>query len=303
MIYDKMKDCFASMKDKVRYAIDNTDLKAFFDALEGIDRPTIVTGLGGSSVVATFLAKVLREKNHVISTFMTPRDLAYMDLSGYENVICVSYSGTNLGVRLSFDNDLNKYLVTGNPRDDVNNIVYKMMNEISYVSINATVVPLSLLFLYYRNDQNLLFDILDQEISTDSANNQYEVMSGYETCTAATLLESSIIESGIGSCVIHDKYNYCHGRLNICKNTNGDLILFDGHNELDGLLKDRLKEHYGKIITIERKYDDPVIDDFYLSVLSLKLVHAIAANRNIEISDMQEYEDNDLFYRFEGKVK
>jgi hypothetical protein len=302
MNYDKMNDCFATLKDKVEYAIANTDLDLFFRKLDEIEGPTLVCGVGGSSVVASFLSKVLREKKHIISTFAFPRDLKYMDLTPYRNVISVSYSGNNIGAEVMFQTDLKKYLLTGNERDDCDNIVYHMIREDSYVSISATIVPLSLILLWYRNDPDIVREILNEEIRSDSDNSFYEVMSGYETSTASVMLESSITESGMAACVVHDKYNYCHGRINLSRHSNADLIFFKMDNELDDLLYENLKNHFRKIITISRKYEDDVINDYYATLISLKLIREIANNKGTDISDMKELADNDVFYRFNGEM-
>lgn len=303
MNYDNMHDCFRTMKEKIYGAIDNTDLNKMFTALASIKEATLVTGVGGSSIVAIFLAKVLRQKNHIVATFAFPRDLQYMDLSGYKNVISVSYSGNNIGVDASFANKLNKYLLSGSPRDGVNNIIYKMHKEGSYVSINATVVPLSLILLYYINDMNFIDEAINLNISTDSNNEAYEVLYGYENITAATLLESYLVESGMASCVLHEKYNYAHGRINLTKNLHSDLIFFKMNNEYDDLLAATLPSLYDKIITIARKHEDDVVDDYYASVLSLKLVKAIAENKDRDISDPGELPQNDVFYLYKGKLK
>ena len=302
MNYDKMTDCFATLNEKVEYAIVNTDLKAFFEKLDEIKGPTLICGVGGSSVVASFLAKVLREKKHEIATFIFPRDLKHMDLSGYENIISVSYSGSNIGAKVMFDTDLKKYLLTGNPQEDCENIVYTMKKELSYVSISATIVPLTLLLLYYQNDIGIVREILEEEIHTDSDNSFYEVMSGYETSTAGIMLESSITESGMAACVVHDKYNYCHGRINLSRHSNADLIFLRTGNELDDLLIDHLPSHFKKIITIPRKYKDDVINDYYMTLMSLKLIRDIALNKGKDISDMNELGDNDVFYLFNGEM-
>ncbi len=303
MIYDKMKDCFAQMNEKVGQALQDSDLSDIFQCLSEIDGPTLVTGSGGSSIVAVFLAKVLREKNGIIADFHFCRDLTYMPLNGYRNVIAVSYSGNNLGVRLSFDNDLNHYLFTGHPLPDVHNIVYSMPAERSYVSINATIIPLSILFLYYRNDERLLKELLDCDTKITSSNSQFEVLSGYEAQTAAILLESSIIEAGIGTCIVHDKYNYCHGRINITKRSAADMILFSSGSDLDQRLREVLSDKYEKIIIFDQKYDDRLINDFYLSILSLKLTRNIAETAEIDLADMQELPDNDRLYLFDQSVK
>ena len=303
MIYNTMKECFDNLKDNVNYCLDNTDLKELFKTLDSIKGPTIICGVGGSSGVGIFLAKVLREKRHLLTTFVSPRDIAYMDLSGYQNIIAVSYSGKNLGVDVLLNNNLNKYLLTGNKRDDFICLTYKTKNEVSYVSLSATLAPMAILLMYYKNDRHLINEILDYNIKTNSKNRSYEVLSGYETITAHTILESSFTESGLADCVIHDKYNYCHGRINLTRNIKADLIFFKGDNELDDLYAKTLNKYYNNIITINNKYDDLIINDFYASVISLKLLKSISENYNHDLSNVKELEDNDLFYLYKGRLK
>ena len=304
MKYNTMEECFGNLNENIFYSIENTDLDEFFATLDKIDGPTIVTGVGGSSVVATFLAKILREKKHIIATFMSPRDLEYMDLGSYQNVVSCSYSGGNVGVTASFNNNLNHYLLTGHPKDFAENIVYNMKEEMSYVSISATMVPLSLLFLYYTdNNLDLLKEILDSDIDTPSKKDIYEVIYGYESQTAATMLDSCFIESGIAACALHDKYNYCHGRINLSRKKMSGVIYFRSNNELDEVITDTIPKLYDEITTIDCRYDDTVINDFYLTLISLKFIHAVALNNGVDVSDMKELLINDVFYLFKGKMK
>ena len=303
MQYEKMMDCFASLSDRVDYAIENTDLKKVFETLNEIKGSTLVCGVGGSAVVGVYLAKILREKRHLLATFVYPRDLCYMNISGYENVISVSYSGNNIGVDVLKGKRLNKYLLTGNPKKGFKNIVYKMQPELSYVSISATIVPLSILTLYYKNDPKLVKEIVNIETGLTSGDDHFEVMSGYETLTAATLIESSLVESGMATCLLHEKYNYCHGRINITKVLDSDMIFFKMNNELDEVLYETLYKYYDNIICIERRYKDDIINDFCDCVIGLKLIRNIALAKNCDISDMKEIPDNDVLYLFKGKMK
>lgn len=303
MQYEKMNDCFASLGDKIDYALEHSNLEEIFRRFDELRGPTLISGVGGSAIVGTFLCKVLREKKHIIATFAYPRDLICMDVSGYENVIAVSYSGNNIGVDVLKKLPLKKYLFTGNPRSGFENIVYRMLPEISYVSISATMVPLSIIALYYRNDPELIKTIISKETAISSDNDHYEVMSGYETLTAATLIESSLVESGMATCLLHEKYNYCHGRVNITKVLNSDLIFFKSNSELDDTLYNTLSRYYKNIIRIERNYEDDVINDFYCCLIGLKLIRNIALRKDCDISDMKEIPDNDVLYRFNGKMK
>ncbi len=303
MQYEKMNDCFASLGDKIDYALEHSNLEEIFRRFDELRGPTLVSGVGGSAIVGTYLAKVLREKRHIIATFAYPRDLICMDVSGYENIIAVSYSGNNIGVDVLKDLPLKKYLFTGNPKSGFENIVYRMLPEISYVSISATMVPLSIIALYYRNDPELIKTIISKETTISSDNDHYEVMSGYETLTATTLIESSLVESGMATCLLHEKYNYCHGRVNITKVLNSDLIFFKSNSELDDTLYNTLSRYYKNIIRIERNYEDDVINDFYCCLIGLKLIRNIALRKDCDISDMKEIPDNDVLYRFNGKMK
>ena len=303
MQYEKMNDCFASLGEKIDYALEHSNLEEIFRRFDELRGPTLISGVGGSAIVGTYLAKVLREKRHIIATFAYPRDLICMDVSGYENVIAVSYSGNNIGVDVLKDLPLKKYLFTGNPKSGFENIVYRMLPEISYVSISATMVPLSIIALYYRNDPELIKTIISKETTISSDNDHYEVMSGYETLTAATLIESSLVESGMATCLLHEKYNYCHGRVNITKVLNSDLIFFKSNSELDDTLYNTLSRYYKNIIRIEINYEDDVINDFYCCLIGLKLIRNIALRKDCDISDMKEIPDNDVLYRFNGKMK
>ena len=146
-------------------------------------------------------------------------------------------------------------------------------------------------------------EIVNLETGLTSTDDHFEVMSGYETITAATLVESALVESGMATCLVHEKYNYCHGRVNITKVLDSDLIFFKMNNELDDALYSTLYKYYDNIICIERRYKDDIINDFCDCVIGLKLIRNIALAKNCDISDMKEIPDNDVLYLFKGKMK
>ena len=82
MNYDKMDDCFTSLKHKVNDALDNSDLKKIAEVLNSINGPTLVCDVGGSSIVATYLAKVLREKRHIIAGVISIMMAINLNLQG-----------------------------------------------------------------------------------------------------------------------------------------------------------------------------------------------------------------------------
>lgn len=302
---DSMALNFERLYDRVFNALNDSDLDDIFSTLKKIDGPTLITGVGGSAVVSAYMRKVLCKKNHIIANNVYPRDVKYMDLSGYKNVVAVSYSGGNIGVDVSFENDLNHYLFSTKCRDGVNNMQY-VCNDIekSYISLAATLIPLSILFLYYTdNNLELLKEIFEQKIDYNSdVNDVYEIMSGYESYTAAIALESSMTETGIGTAVIHEKYNYCHGRTNLHIKYNSELIFFKSNNELDNFYSDLLPKVYKKVDIIERKYEDDIINDYYWTYLTYFICRQIALKKNIDMGQVEEASYNDKFYLFKGKM-
>ena len=213
-----MKVNFEYLKGRVVDALNNTDTKYINYELSKLYKPTLVNGVGGSSVVSDFGAKVLSVKNSIVVRNTEPRDMIYMDKSGYSNVIACSYSGNNFGVDLSFDNNLKKYLLSRNTNEEAVNLQYKTTidNERSFISLGATLIPISVLINYYLNgDESFLDDIEECVFSFDTECDVYEIFSGYDTSTTSKYLESTMVESGIGIPIVQDKYSYCHGRSNL----------------------------------------------------------------------------------------
>ena len=309
MINEKMETmevCFGKLNSRILKAVEDTDLNEVFEKLSELKEPTIVTGVGGSSVVSAFFSKVIENKNHVVCTEMMPRDLLYRDLSGYRNVVACSYSGNNIGVTSSFENDLNHYLFSASRKDFARSIHYSIKDpEVSFVSVAGTMVPLAILFLYYTdNNMELLKEILSEKVhfEIDPSCSVYEIMFGYENRISARLLESSITEGSLGIPVLHDKYNYCHGRYQMNEVMNNDLIYFVRNTELDELYLKELRDYYGHIIFIPQKYDDPVIADFNTAVVCMQLLKEIAEAQGKDICRKDVPDKGQLFYTFKGKM-
>ena len=301
---DDMYVNLKKMLPRVLESLENTNLEDFFNKLASIKEPTIVTGVGGSSIVATFLAKVLNEKNHIIATFKFPRELKLMDLSGYKNVIAVSYSGRNIGVDASFDNELNKYLLSGSTRQGINSLQYTVLDEgYSYVSMAGTFIPLSIILMYYKYDLDLVKEILsvNRDYDLDDAK-IYEIMTSNKSETACAMLESTMVEGSLVAPVIHEKYNYCHGRtmFNYCY--QNPLIYFDDDSDLDKLFKDNLFATYRKVIMMERKYNDSVIDDYYQTYLCLLLCMKISKLQGKDMSMKSVPDISEIVYTYKGNM-
>ena len=303
-----MHDNFSLLEERVLDSLEKTDLERIKYHLEKIKTPTITTGVGGSSVVSTYASKVLNAKNGIIAQHQEPRDMLYKNLNGYSNVLACSYGGNNHGITTSFSNHLNKYLLSRNPSDNeqVINITYdtSLENEDSFISLAATLMPMSIMLAYYNdNDISIIKEILktarEYQVEMDKV---YEILTGYDTSTASLYLESTLAEAGLSSPVIHDKYSYCHGRTTLSYHHSNSLIHLNRNTELDRIYQEELPNYYNRIITINSKYDDPIIDDFYLTYQAMLLTKKMAEQSNRDLSRMDYNPIVKKLYRYKGNM-
>lgn len=298
-----MQENFDMLSKRIKDSLLQTDLKVTRTILSQIKEPTIVTGVGGSKAVAVFTSKILSKKNGIISETFEPRDIIYKPLSGYSNILACSYSGTNYGVQTSFNNSLNKYLLSSTQVANVTNINYKtsIPKEKSFISLAATLIPMTIMLDYYL-DGNLqvLEDILNNAPPEVDNSKVFEIMSGYDTATAHTYLESTMLEAGLAIPIIHDKYSYCHGRSTTSYHNNHSLIYFDKNTELDQLMLDELKKYYRNIVRLKSKYEDSIIDDYYLTVQSMLLTKQLAEQNQKDLSLVDYSPIVKKLYRYKG---
>ena len=301
---ENMYDNFLKLEKRVLDSISKSDLIKIKNILESIKDSTLVSGVGGSSVVSDLLAKVLSVKNNIICESITSRDILYKNLKLYKNIITCSYSGNNLGVDVSFNNNLNKYLLSKNIKEDVININYESDEEHSFISLSSTLIPMTIALLYYtNNDISLINEIFNSKINFEIPDgNIYDIMSGYETSSSAKFLESTFVESGIGIPVVHDKYDYCHGRSTLSYHLNNNLIFLKCNNELDELFDRELKKYYKNIIIISKKYNDDIVNDYYFTYLCMLLCKEIAHKQNKDLSDVKYSELSKKIYRYKGEM-
>ena len=90
-----MKENFEKLERRVFDSLYDTDLEKINYELSKIDGPTLVSGVGGSSVASEYASKILSNKNHIITRNTEPRDFMYIDTNLYKNVLACSYSGNN----------------------------------------------------------------------------------------------------------------------------------------------------------------------------------------------------------------
>jgi len=303
-----MKVNFDCLKERVVDSLDNTDLEFIRNELSKLNKPTLFSGVGGSSVVSEFGAKVINAKNGIVSVNSEPRDFLYRNNGAFRNVVACSYSGNNYGVELSFFKDLRKYLLSNNSFDD-DNVTYlkygtTIDKERSFISLGATLIPVSILMNYYLNGQNsLMLDCIEESsFNFDLESDAYEIFSGYDTSTASKYLESTMVESGIGIPIVHDKYSYCHGRSTLGTNYNDTAIYYNRNTEFDRMMLKELKKYYKRIITIDTKFEDQILDDYQMLIQSMYLTKYIAEKKSKDLSKVEYSPIVKKLYRYNGQI-
>ena len=303
-----MKINFDFLKERVVDSLDNTDLEFIRNELSKLSEPTLFSGVGGSSVVSEFGVRVVNAKNGIISVNSEPRDFLYRNNGAFRNVVACSYSGNNYGVELSFLKDLKKYLLSNNSFDnsDVTYLKYSTTidKERSFISLGATLIPVSILMDYYLNGQNsLMLDCIEESpFDFDLESDVYEIFSGYDTSTTSKYLESTMVEAGIGIPIVHDKYSYCHGRSTFGINYNAVAIYYNRNTEFDKMMLEELKKYYSRIITIDSKFEDQILDDYQMLIQSMYLTKYIAEKKSKDLSKVEYSPIVKKLYKYNGQI-
>ena len=299
---------FEYLDKRVIDSLERTDLERIRHELSQIKTPTIVSGVGGSSVVSEFTSKVLECKNSIITKNAEPRDFIYTNHNGYQNVIACSYSGNNYGVELSFNNDLKKYLLSNNSYDDESVTYLQYLTSIdkerSFISLGATLIPISIILDYYLKGNHDVIDelLMPSKYNFDTKCDAYEIFSGYDTSVSSKYLESTITEAGIGIPIVHDKYSYCHGRSTLSKNYNTTVIYFNKNTEFDKLMLEELKNYHNTIIVIDSKQQDPILADYDMLVKSMYLTKYIAEQQEKDLSKVDYNPVVKKLYKYNGEI-
>ena len=301
-----MKFNFKYLKGRVIDSLENTDLEFIRRELSNLDEPTIFSGVGGSSVVSDFASKVVNHKNGIITINSEPRDFIYRK-NAFKNVVSCSYGGNNYGVKLSFLKDLKKYLLSNNSYNE-EYITYLKYNttidsENSFISLGATLIPVSILMDYYLDGKDDFIDLINEkDFNFDTRNNIYEIFSGLDTSSASSYLESTMIESGIGVPIVHDKYSYCHGRSTLSKNFNSNVIYFNRNTDFDKFMLEELKKYYNNIIIINSKFDDQILDDYQMLIQVMYLTKYLAEKKKVDMSKVDYCPIVKQIYKYHGII-
>jgi len=308
-----MKDNFELLYDRVIDTNNVSDLKRIKEQLGSISKSVICVGSGGSSVVSEYASKVFSEKNSCLAITKDPRDLLYDSNSRFFNELFIcSYSGKNYGVEVALKSELIKRIFTNSSEQilDVDTITYSssLEKEKSFISLGATLMPISILLNYYldgENFNNLVSNILckNQTFNLNS-NTNFEIMSGFDTSVASRYLESTLVEAGLGMVVVHNKYDYCHGRTTLAHHHKGHTLIYlkTSNTELDRLLLEEASLLYDDIVLLESNYNDTVIDNFNLLVQSIHLTRSIAESQSKDLSGVDYSPAVKKLYYFKGEM-
>lgn len=303
------------MEENIKYLYDDIctatkDITKIVEELKKINEPTLCVGCGGSHVVSEFISIVLNKKNHVITKNMEPRDVSYLDLNLYKNLVVASHGGKNYGVHVALENQMQKYLLSTRKTNisDETLLHYEMPLRKSFISLNATIVPMAIMLKYYLEDEFVrvlqkIFMQIDQNINL-MVDGVYNIFTGVDTSVASKFIESTLVEAGMGIPIIHSKYDYCHGRSTINKQHNNVAIYLEyQEKDLDREVKDILKATMKESVVLTSPFEDEVVSEFYLTLASLYLLRNIANRKNIDLSDI-DYDKIPVkrLYYFKGSM-
>ena len=155
------------------------------------------------------------------------------------------------------------------------------------------------------NFDNTINDILSSYPTFNLSNNNiFEVMSGFDTSVPAKYLESTLVEAGLGMVVVHNKYDYCHGRTTLSHQNKGHTLIYlkSNNSGLDDLIIQETKTLYDNVILLESKFNDDLISNFDLLVQSMYLTKSIAEEQQKDLSRVEYAPAVKQLYYFKGKM-
>ena len=310
------------------------DIREMLYELTIDNEPTLIIATGGSKVIAYYLQLIIERLGltGIICDLIEPRDYFYkVNRKMFSNLIVISASGNTNGINEALlDFKGNKYLVTENMKESNYQIVSwgnKLYDkEKSFISLATSLGPISLLLdtttsLNLELDSNEIKKINDKikELllrsgeKIDSLNVKFkdtsliQIISGYETKSSASVLESNLTEVGLTSSVIHDKGSYCHGRSNLLFQYPNSRIIYLSHGlkELDSLLIDAINSEYSNISVFDTSdlNDNIFWKEYYLILQMYFLSKKIAEDKNIDLTQ-PEYNPTLVkrLYKFKGEM-
>lgn len=310
------------------------DMREMLYELTIDNKPTLIMATGGSKVIAYYLQLIIERigLTGIICEVMEPRDYFYkVNRDLFANLIVISASGNTNGISEAlFGFKGNKYLITENKKES-NYQVVSWGNELydrekSFVSLASSLGPISLLLdsttsLNLELDSDEIKRINDKikellsrsREKIDKLNVNFkdtsliQIISGYETKTSASVLESILTEVGLSASVIHDKGSYCHGRSNLLFQYPNSKLIYLSHElkEFDSLLIDSINSEYSNVSVFDTSdlNDNVFWKEYYLILQMYFFSKRIAYDKNIDLTQ-PEYNPTLVkrLYKFKGEM-
>ena len=220
------------------------------------------------------------------------------------NLICYSWSGTSYGIIKAMDSYPKSIVVHGNEKvlheQEVRLHYDGMDKEHSFISEATTLIPMGELLKYYLQEKGIderkyLDSIIKETFNNTELNynvdsSVFEIMTGDNTNTAAHILESTMLESGIGIPILHEKYDYCHGRSVTSSTNRGKhtlIYLINQETELDKLLLDLIPHNYKNVIILKSGTNEKIVGEYILSLKSVLLCNYISRIKGLGLSQVE----------------
>ena len=328
--FSKLEDRVLRINDP--YLGKYNDIKNMINKISLDGGPTLIMATGGSKVIAYYLQLIVERlnSNGVICEVIEPRDYFYKpNINMYSNLVVISASGKTNGISETLsDFKGNKYLITEKEKDADYQVI-SWGNELfdgekSFISLATSLGPISLLLdsavtndLDPKEIQNInekikkIFSLSINKINrlntSFKPSSLIQIMSGYDTRTSASVLESNLTETGLAHPVIHDKASYCHGRSNLLfLNPSSKMIyLTHGIKDLDRVLIDSINSEYDNVSIFDTSDLEENIfwKEYYLLLQMYYLSKKIASDKQIDLTQ-PEYNPTLVkrLYKFKGDM-
>lgn len=292
---------------------------------------------GGSFAAAKFASIIT---NYVLgcNTYtLYPREVLYRNNKKIDKAILFSYSGTTKDLIESVKNFKSdkKFIITKGEIEKVyettnfnkNNIISYRTNtnkgrERGFLSFEGALAPASIFMNYFYkkiepdfNTQDFITDSLkywedffEKQFKDKNIKNMFtkgniiNLFSGDYTNSACSDTESKIIESGIISCIVHEKKNFSHGRFINYENLNNKNNIYFKQNKTNAFEKELLNYlKNGNNLIIESRFNN-ILSEFDLLIASQLLIYYIGKNLDIDVSKPKYSEEAMKIYFYKGEL-
>ena len=296
--------------------------------------PTLIIATGGSKVVSYYLQLIIERLgiDGIICEVIEPRDYFYkVNRNQFSNLIAISTSGNTNGIKEVLDNfNGTKFLITQNNQENNYQVISwgneKYETEKSFISLASSLGPITLMLdattslnMEISSDEikkinDKIKELLNrsrEKVDKISVNfkdiSLIQIMSGYETKTSCSVLESNLVETGLVSPVIHDKGSFCHGRSNLLFQHPDSHVIYLCHQrrELDNILIELINREYSNISIFDTEdiKEDYFWKEYYLMLQMYFLSKKIADDKSIDLTQ-PEYNPKLVkkLYNFRGEM-